>query len=393
MEEAGKLPARLRAILEKEYPRFSESEMRHRRGLMAALAERAGVDIVLVCGEQRAGGGVGWLTGWPVTAEAVAVFDRARTSLLFIQHYNHVPLARRLAAQFEVRWGGSSTIDALEVELSKRNAKKIGLVGPASAAKLRRLGARLELVDLNAAYVELRLVKSEEELDWVRIGAWLSDLAIGALQREARSGIDERELWRICENAYAAQGGTTWIHYFGVTSMASPDCCVPAQYPSARRVQKGDVMFCEISAQFWDYPGQVLRSFSIEAEPTTPYRELYAVAEEAFESILKAVKKGSPPSALVEASGVIEKAGFTTCDDLVHGFVGGYLPPVLGSASRPAGPLPQRVLEAGMTIVVQPNVVTRDGRAGVQVGELVLVTESGCERFHRTPMGFLRLGG
>ena len=313
MEEAGKLPARLRAVLEKEYPRFSESEMRRRR-LMAALAECAGVDLVLVCGEQRAGGGVGWLTGWPVTAEAFAVFDPARTSVLFIQHYNHVPLAHRLAAEFEVRWGGSSTIDALEAELSKRNSKKIGLVGPASAAKLRRLGERLELVDLNAAYVELRLVKSDEELDWVRIGAWLSDLAIGALHSEVRSDIDERELWRICENAYAALGGTTWIH-------------------------------------------------------------------------------GSPASALVEASGVIEKAGFATCDDLVHGFVGGYLPPVLGSASRPAGPLPERVLEAGMTIVVQPNVVTRDGRAGVQLGELVLVTGSGCERFHRAPTGFLRLGG
>ena len=393
MEEAGKLPARLRAVLEKEYPRFSESEMRRRRRLMAALAERAGVDLVLVCGEQRAGGGVGWLTGWPVTAEAFAVFDPARTSVLFIQHYNHVPLAHRLAAEFEVRWGGSSTIDALEAELSKRNSKKIGLVGPASAAKLRRLGERLELVDLNAAYVELRLVKSDEELDWVRIGAWLSDLAIGALHNEVRSDIDERELWRICENAYAALGGTTWIHYFGVTSMAAPDCCVPAQYPSARRVRKGDVMSCEISAQFWDYPGQVLRSFSIEAEPTALYRELYAVADEAFKSILKVVKKGSPASALVEASGVIEKAGFATCDDLVHGFVGGYLPPVLGSASRPAGPLPERVLEAGMTIVVQPNVVTRDGRAGVQLGELVLVTGSGCERFHRAPTGFLRLGG
>jgi Xaa-Pro dipeptidase len=366
--------------------------MHRRSGLLAALRERSGVDLVLICGEQRAGGGVGWLTGWPVTAEAIAVFDATRTPVLIIQHYNHVPLARRIAAQCEVRWGGTSTIDALAAELSKRNAKKIGLIGPMSAAKLRRLGERFELIDLNAAYVELRLVKSDEELDWVRVGAWMSDLAIESILKNAREGMDERALWRLCEQAYVGEGGTTWIHYFGVTSMAEPDCCVPAQYPSARRIRKGDVMFCEISAQFWDYPGQVLRSFSIEAEPTPLYRELYAVADEAFNSILKVTKKGASASALVEASSVIEKAGFTTCDDLVHGFVGGYLPPVLGSASRPAGPLPERTLEPGMTIVVQPNVVTRDGRAGVQVGELVLVTESGCERLHRAPTGFLRLG-
>jgi Xaa-Pro dipeptidase len=37
---------------------------------------------------------------------------------------------------------------------------------------------------------------------------------------------------------------------------------------------------------------------------------------------------------------VIEDAGFTTRDDLVHGFVGGYLPPVLGSRSRTLGDVP-----------------------------------------------------
>jgi Xaa-Pro dipeptidase len=38
-----------------------------------------------------------------------------------------------------------------------------------------------------------------------------------------------------------------------------------------------------------------------------------------------------------------------------------------------------------MTVVVQPNVVTRDERAGVQVGELLLVTDEGTERLHQAP--------
>ncbi len=366
--------------------------MRLRREALAGLAERARADLLLVCGENRAGSGVGWLTGWPVTAEAVAVFDPDRPGVLLVQHHNHVPLARRLAGDFEVRWGGASTLDALEDDLAKRQSKRVGIMGTLAASKQQRLARRFELVDLNAAYTGLRLLKSAEELDWIRIGAWLCDRAIESLYQEARSGLDERALWRICENAYVGEGGTTWIHYFGVTSMAEPDCCVPAQYPSARRLRKGDVVFCEISAQFWDYPGQVLRSFTVDAEPTSLYRDLHATADAAFHAILSKIKKGAPASALIEASSVIEEAGFTTCDDLVHGFVGGYLPPVLGSASRPAGPIPDMTLETGMTLVVQPNVVTRDGRAGVQLGELVAVTEEGCERLHRAPAGFRRLG-
>jgi len=37
-------------------------------------------------------------------------------------------------------------------------------------------------------------------------------------------------------------------------------------------------VFAEISAAFWDYPGQVLRSFAVAAEPTPLYAELHAVA-------------------------------------------------------------------------------------------------------------------
>ena len=90
---------------------------------------------------------------------------------------------------------------------------------------------------------------------------------------------------------------------------------------------------------------------------------------------------------MIAAAGVIEDAGFTTIDDLVHGYGGGYLPPVLGSASRPAGPVPDAPFRAGMTVVVQPNVTTTDGRAGVQTGELVLVTQEGVESLHQMPRG------
>ena len=67
-------------------------------------------------------------------------------------------------------------------------------------------------------------------------------------------------------------------------------------------------------------------------------------------------------------------------------------PTRLGSRRRPAGPLPEMTLEAGMTCVVQPNVITPDQKAGVQVGELVLVTETGFERMHRAERGLFRIG-
>jgi hypothetical protein len=54
--------------------------------------------------------------------------------------------------------------------------------------------------------------------------------------------------------------------------------------------------------------------------------------------------------------------------------------------------VPDLVFERNMTLVIQPNVVTRDQRAGVQVGELVRVTDHGVASLHRVPQRVLRGG-
>jgi len=134
----------------------------------------------------------------------------------------------------------------------------------------------------------------------------------------------------------------------------------------------------------------VLRSFTVGSEPTALYRDLHATAEAAFDAVTAVVRHGTTMEEILDAAGVIEERGFTVCDDLMHGFGGGYFPPILGTRSRPAGPMPKMTLEENMTVVVQPNVIARDRAAGVQVGELIRVTRTGCERLHQAPRGFFR---
>src|SRR6516162_5962992 len=67
------LPPPLRAILEEEYPRFSAAEMTRRRAAIDNLLAEFAVEHLVYCGANRFGSAVQWLTGWPVTAEAVGV--------------------------------------------------------------------------------------------------------------------------------------------------------------------------------------------------------------------------------------------------------------------------------------------------------------------------------
>jgi len=393
MGEALRLDPRLAAIHAQEYPRFSDAEMARRRTALARVMADADVDHLLVCGEQRAGTGVAWLTGWPTTVEAYVIVSPREPQMMYVEWYNHWPLAKKLARDTEVRWGEHQGIDKVIADLRARGAKRIGLMGALGYTKCKKLETAFgPLVDLNRHYVRLRLIKSAEEIDWMRIGAALTDLAIEALRRHVKPGMTERELGGICESAYHPNGGLTYIHFFLVTPMANPEYCVPRQLESSRKVQPGDVISTEITAAFFEYPGQILRTFTVAADPTPLYRRLHETAEAAFDAVTGVIHHGTTMQEIIDAAGLIEDAGFSVYDDLMHGFGGGYFPPVLGTRSRPAGPLPDMTLEAGMTCVVQPNVITPDEKAGVQVGELVLVTERGFERLHGVARGLFRVG-
>ena len=379
-------------------PAFSAAEMIRRRHAMDLELERAGVAHVVIYGANRSGSAVQWLTGWPVTREAVVVHSHESLGFrdaLLVHFFNHVPQASRVASTADVRWAGPRVHVTMLEELAGRGALQGG-VGVIGALPVHGYDALREqaasVVDLSGTYNGLRLRKSPEELEWLRRAAELTDLSCEALRDGAQPGSTEYELGALVEGAYLPLGGTNYIHYFSMTSMHAPSQCVPSQWPSGRRLSVGDVVSCELSTSFGvDYPGQLLRTFTVGAEPTGLYDELHAVADEALSRVESVLAPGTTPEAVVEAAGVIEDAGFTTVDDLVHGLGGGYLPPVFGSRSRTLEPLPTMAFAEGMTVVVQPNVTTLDGAAGVQTGELLQLTADGCARLHSFPRGMSRI--
>ena len=374
---------------------FSASEMRRRRAAFGRELDRSGTSYALVYGANRSGSAVSWLTGWPVTREAlVVVAPEADDDVLLVSFFNHVPQARRMSAM-RVEWAGARAVaTALDLLAARgRLPDRIGVVGALPFDQYRRLAGQIpDVVDLNAAYTGLRLIKSAEEVAAMRHGAALSDAAIAALAGALRPGVSDHEVLAATEQAYTALGGLHHICYLGITAMDEPALAVPAQWPTGRVIRPGDVVTCEISAAAApEYAGQVLRTFTVAAPPTALYRDLHAVAATAFDAIAGVLVPGTRAADLAAAAAVIGEAGFTAIDDLVHGFGGGYLPPIVPAPGRPLA-TPDFTLAAGMTVVIQPNVTTADGHAGVQTGELLLVTEHGPKRLHAYPKGLHQAG-
>ena len=380
------------------YPRFSDHEFGRRYAAMRERMARADVAALVVFGTAGLlAGSVQYLSNFLVTQRAHLLFPLDGEPTLFVQLFNHLQLARKLSVVADTRWGGPNSGAAVAEELADRGLERarIGLVGDLPFHDYVRLRDRLpeaELVDFTDQLIAQRLVKGAEELDWLRRGAELSDRAAAALERDVRPGLREDELPLIVESAYLAEGGVNQIHFIATTSMADPRVCVPAQHPSNRVIEPGDVLIAELSAQYWGYPGQVLRTYAIAGEPSPLYRRLHEVALEAFDRIVALLRPGATARQVVEASRLIEDAGFSIYDDLLHGYGGGYLPPVLRTPGTAHGPVPDFTFEENMTVVIQPNVITPDERAGVQVGELVRITTDGCESLHRYPRRLIQCG-
>jgi Xaa-Pro dipeptidase len=377
------------------YP--TDDELARRRAAVRAFMAEEGVEVLLLYGSPGLDGEVNYLTDWSVTREAVLIVPMTGEPTLYIEYFNHVPHALRSARGCEVRWGHEQIAETVAEDLRRRGFVRtsVGFAGLFPVQRYQALCETLPTVtfcDLTPVLRRLRLVKSEEEIALLRRGAWLTDLAMDALAREVRPGLTEYDLVALIEAAYLGAGGQTTIHYLATTPMEAPVRCVPAQQPSERIVTPGDVLLTEISAQYRGYPGQVLRPFTIGADPTPRYQRMYDVAVEAFDRIAAILKVGTTTDQVLDAAEYIHTEGFTICDDLLHGYGGGYLPPILRTRQTRTHPhLPFR-FEANMTVVIQPNVVTSDGQAGVQVGELVRITQDGVERLHTYPMRFTRCG-
>ena len=379
------------------YLRFSEAEFTRRYAAMREAMRAADLAALVLYSTASAYNELLYLSNFITAREAFLVFPGEGESTLFVQYFNHVPDARRVANIADVRWGGPDTAATVTGNLLERGLaqQRIGLVGPITFKQyemLRKTLPQAVFVDFAPQMAQLRLIKSAEEIAFLRKGAEFSDLAIEALEREVHPGLTEHQLTVIVEAAYLGLGGKTHIHYMATTPMSNPTICVPAQHQSNRVIEKGDVLITEISAHYDGYAGQILRPFAIGMPPTAQYQRMYDVAVETFSRIANVIRAGATSDAVLDSGEYIHTAGYTICDDLVHGFGGGYLPPILRTRRTSARPPQPFTFQENMLVVIQPNVITPDEQMGVQVGELVRVTRDGVESLHRYPMRFVRCG-
>ena len=387
------------------WDKFSRPEVDRRYGLARVLMSQQDLDALVVFGNSgvnRANmANAFWLTNHLDLHHCYVVVpaDEAAETALYTGLTNHVPNAREVSDVRLVEWGGYEPAVKVADRLRELGVRRgrVGLVGVNATfsmgmpyghhERLRREVPEVELVDVTRAFARLRAVKSEEEIDWLRRAARLTDQAMLAVAEAARPGVSEVELVAAGEAAYRAEGGMPRIMFLRSMPMDEPTGCLPAQNPSHRRLEPGDVVITELSASYWGYTGQIHRPIFVDAGPTPEWQRLFDVALEAYEAIVAVLAAGATEADVIEAAEPIREAGYAIYDDLVHGYGVDIAPPIVDrdQLGKPPADGGAR-FEPNMTVVVQPNPITPDERMGLQLGALTVVREGGAESLHEVAL-------
>jgi Xaa-Pro aminopeptidase len=371
-----------------QFPCFSDTEMTARHNSVAALMEQSGLDALLVYGAGRYASEVYWLTDWPGGREAYVLFQKDREPALLMQLYNHVPMARVLSVVKDVRWAGANTGNGAVALLEERGLaqKTLGLVGSIPHTQYQKLRDRFpaaKFVEMGGKFRMLRTIKSQAEIERIRFASKLTDDSMQALAEGLKPGMREDEIPALIEPAYLKAGGYAGIHFMTSMPMRDPQFPVPAQYQSSRRLERGDCLITEISGSYSGYSGQIHRTYSVGEGPTPEWKKLHDAAVEVFQVLAATIKEGTSIREAEEAAEIVHRRGYTIYDDLIHG--ANQYPPIFQTRTTARHEEGEILFRENMVIVIQPNVTTQDEKMGLQFGETLVVSKSGCESLNKFP--------
>ncbi|WP_326801673.1 aminopeptidase P family protein [Streptomyces sp. NBC_01788] len=239
-----------------------------------------------------------------------------------------------------------------------------------TVARHRALGSvagRLRLADLGCAVEQLRVVKDEEEISCLRIGAEIADQALGELLESILVGRTERHLALELERRLVDHGADGPA--FPTSVATGPNSGRRGHRPTDRRVEEGDFLTVCLGAAYRGYRCEIGRTFVIGTSPADWQIQLYDLVFAAQRAGREALAPGAACREVDRAARqVLDSAGFTESLQPLTGHGVG-----LEIDEDPQlAPSAMGKLDACVPVTVEPG-VHLPGRGGVRIDDTLVV--------------------
>ncbi|MEV0226325.1 aminopeptidase P family protein [Streptomyces sp. NPDC050704] len=225
----------------------------------------------------------------------------------------------------------------------------------------------LRLGDLGGAVEQLRVVKDEEEISCLRVGAEIADQALGELLESILVGRTERHLALELERRLVDHGAEGPA--FATSVGTGPNSGRRGHRPGDRRVEEGDFLSVCLGATYRGYRCEIGRTFVIGTSPADWQIELYDLVFAAQRAGREALVPGAAYRDVDRAARqVLDSAGYSDG-----------LPPLTGHGvgleideDPQLAPAAMGKLDACVPVTVEPG-VHLPGRGGVRIDDTLVV--------------------
>lgn len=232
---------------------------------------------------------------------------------------------------------------------------------------LSSVAPRLRLTDLGGAVEQLRVIKDEEEISCLRIGAEITDQALAELLESILVGRTERHLALELERRLVDHGADSPA--FATSVATGPHAGRRGHRPTDRRVEEGDFLSVCLGAAYRGYRCEIGRTFVIGTSPADWQIELYDLVFAAQRAGRQALAPGVTHRDVDRAARqVLDSAGYAEG-----------LPPVMGHGvgleiveDPQLAPAAMGKLDACVPVTVEPG-VHLPGRGGVRIDDTLVV--------------------
>lgn len=251
---------------------------------------------------------------------------------------------------------------------------------------LRAGAPEADFPDASGALASLRLRKDEREVDLIRQAVKIAEEALAATIPSICIGVTEREIASMLFVELLRRGSDSEIPFAPIVS-SGPNSANPHASPTARKLERGDLLVIDWGAAVDGYVSDLTRAFAVgEVEPE--FKKIAEVVLAANEAGRAAGRPGIPCSNIDGAArGVIEKAGyglyFTHRTGHGIGLEDHEEPYIRGDNAQ--------MLYPGMTYTVEPGIYLPN-RGGVRIEDNVVVTKTGVEVLSNMPRELRAVG-
>jgi Xaa-Pro aminopeptidase len=185
--------------------------------------------------------------------------------------------------------------------LAQKPARRIGVElasVPAGVIQgLRGKDPQPEIIDIAAVIRPLRRAKDADEVDTLRRSMRAGERGQAAVLAQLEAGMTELDAYRIVQNAAMDELGEPVIVYGDFVS--GPRCAAEkGGPPSARVIEKGDLVLIDFSVVVSGYRSDFTNTFAVGADPSPRQHEFFGACLDAMKAGEAMLRPGTPARAV-----------------------------------------------------------------------------------------------